>query len=197
MPVGLPVMADSSVGDLDRDVIVHLASSSGCVSDRWSWRGGPSLSAQEHTAVRATGRSAEDQSDINGDLGLPTAARDLHFQTGYTQIYQNDSAPLSVDKAIELDLYRFDTPADASKFVQQLDRRSIGALGNPKTTSIVVAGVPGALSIDETSKEPPGVYQHNVLATKGDVAISLWWSDLTRGPSVFLRAVAAQEYAVL
>jgi hypothetical protein len=134
---------------------------------------------------------------INGMLGVPTAARDLHFQTGYAQIYQNDSAPLSVDKAIEVDLYRFDTPADASKFVQQRDRRSIGAIGNPTTTSNVVAGVPGALSVDETTKEPSGLYFHNVLASKGTVAISLWFLDLTRGTSVFLRTLAAQEYAVL
>jgi hypothetical protein len=130
-------------------------------------------------------------------LGTPTAAKTLQFRDGYGQVYQNDSAPSTRFKAIEVDLIRFDTPAEASKFVRQLSQRSIGAVGSPRITTVAVAGVPGALSIDDTTKQESGSYRHNVLTIKGNVAIVLWSYDLARGPSAFLRTLATQQYALL
>jgi hypothetical protein len=136
-------------------------------------------------------------SDLNGGLGVPTAATTLHFKLGYDQWYHYDaSPPNSTVRALELDLFEFDSATDCAAFVQQAATRAGHLMIRASKAATTVSGAP-AITVTDAVKAPDGTYIHALLASNGDRAMELWYGDVAPAPSAFLASVAVQQYAKL
>ena len=129
-------------------------------------------------------------------MGIPNASDTLHFQQGYDQFYHYDaSPPNSLVRALELDLFEFDGPNDATTFMGQSVDHIISGTGTKKL-STTVAGAP-ALTTDAVTKEPEGNYDHLVTIAHNNRVEQLFYYDTTPGPSPFLEPIGAQQLAKL
>jgi hypothetical protein len=112
-------------------------------------------------------------------------AAQLHFIRGYDVTY--DSTTNS--DSIEVTLFQFATPADATVF-------KAGLLTGGPITSRADAVIPGADDYDTTSPYQ-GTYDHGVIATTGNLVFVI--DDATGSPAKvpLVKKMARQQYATL
>ena len=132
--------------------------------------------------------------DFNTSMGIPNASDTLHFQQGYDQFYHYDaSQPNSLVRALEIDLFEFDGPNDATTFMGQSVDHIISGTATKKV-STTVGGAP-ALVADAVTKDPAGNYDHLVTIAHDNRVEQVFYYDTAPGPSSFLMTIAAQQLA--
>ena len=123
--------------------------------------------------------------DFNRYMGAGNLAASLHFVRGYDITYDNNSS----GDSIEVTLFQFATPADASIF-------KAGWVPGEPVNSKTDPVIPGASDYD--SKSPnQGTYDHGVIATKGNFAFVIDDATGSAAPVPLVEAMARQQYTAL
>jgi hypothetical protein len=122
--------------------------------------------------------------DFNLYMGSGNLAASLHFVRGYDVTYDN-----STGDSIEVTLFQFATPADATIF-------KAGWVPGGPVNSKADAVIPGADDYDSTSATQ-GTYDHGVIATKGNRAFVIDYANGSAAPVPLAERMARQQYATL
>jgi uncharacterized membrane protein YgcG len=112
-------------------------------------------------------------------------AASLHFVRGYDVTYDSNDASAS----IEVTLFQFAAPTDAAAF-----KASYVPGGPVKSKADPV--IPGADHYDSTSPDH-GIYDHGVIATKGNLAFVVDDTTFSAAPAPLVETMARQQYAAL
>jgi hypothetical protein len=123
--------------------------------------------------------------DFNLYMGSGNLAAGLHFVRGYDVTYDNPST----GDSIEVTLFQFATPADATIF-------KAGWVPGGPVNSKADPVIPGADDYDSTSANQ-GTYDHGVIATKGNRAFVIDYANGSAAPVPLVERMARQQYAAL
>jgi hypothetical protein len=118
-------------------------------------------------------------------MGAGNLAASVHFADGYDVTYDNNTT----GDSIEVTLFQFATPADATLF------KSGWAPGVPAKTKADPV-IPGADDYDSTSSYQ-GSYDHGVIATKRNQAFVIDDATGNASPVPLVQTMARQQYATL
>ena len=118
------------------------------------------------------------------------SATNMTFLGGYEATYQSEA---NYDDFVDIQLFQFSSPQTASQALVWL--LSLPPEEAPKQSAF--SAIPGASALDGT-KPFQGVYDHEVGATKGPLAMVLDYTDSNAGPAPMdLDVWADQEYRLL
>jgi hypothetical protein len=109
----------------------------------------------------------------------------LHFVRGYNLAYDSNNA----SDSIEVTLFQFATPADATSF-----KADFVSGGPVKLKADPV--IPGADDYNSTSPDQ-GTYTHGVIATKDNRAFVIEDTNASAAPVPLVETMARQQYAAL
>ncbi len=123
--------------------------------------------------------------DFNRWNSTSNLAAQLHFIRGYDVTYDSNTN----SNSIEVTLFQFDTPADATAY------KAGFAPGGP-ISSRADAVIPGADDYDSTSAFQ-GSYDHGVIATKGNLAFDIDEVTGSAAKVPLVEKIARQQYAAL
>lgn len=122
---------------------------------------------------------------FNQLMGGGNPAASLHFVRGYEATYDSNST----SDSIEVFLFQFATPADATAF--KAASLSV-APGKPKADLFI----PGAEDYNSASSNQ-GMYDHGVIASKGNFVFVIDEATGSAAPVPTVETMARQQYAAL
>jgi hypothetical protein len=122
---------------------------------------------------------------FNRWIGAGNLAASLHFVRGYDVTYDSNTT----SDSIEVTLFQFATPADATAF-------KVGYVPGGPITSRADPVIPGGDDYDSTTAYQ-GTYDHGVLAAKGSLAFVIDDATGSAAPVPLVETMARQQYARL
>lgn len=127
-----------------------------------------------------------DSAALDTQLGEPGISAAAQFVTGYRIEYDSNSN----NDNVVIDLLQFASPSDAASFATSLTPSGTEKTGHDPD-------IPGSQTIDSTTAESNGAYQHLVLASNGDTVLFLQSASLGKAKPAWLEGMARQQYARL
>ena len=166
----------ATVGVIVLTAMLAGCSSSGSTATTTS-KAPPTTTGTSTTVAAATtskvvpapiGYAVETQGTTNGPITAPAfdkavgtgSAASYHFTDGYDVTYANTAT----DESIEVTLFTFETPADASAFLGAVVQVAPAASLAPKWTTLL--SLPGSTVLTSTKAGSDGFYVTDVMAQK-------------------------------